>query len=65
MSDTDRLLVDTIFGKTRMWDTSDCTCIASGDCRFLSNFFDLNFISITSERKCKVLEVFLDMSLVK
>ena len=49
----------------RMWDMSDCTCMASGDRRFLGNFFDLNFISITFERKSKVLEVFLDISLVR
>ena len=49
----------------RMWDMSDCTCMASGDRRFLDNFFDLNFISITFERKSKVLEVFLDISLVR
>ena len=35
----------------RMWDMSDCTFMASGDRRFLGNFFDLNFISITFERK--------------
>ena len=33
---------------------SDCTCMASGDRRFLGNFFDLNFISITFKRKSKV-----------
>ena len=49
----------------RMWNMSDCTCMASGDRRFLGNFFDLNFISITFERKSKVLEVFLDISLVR
>ena len=48
----------------RMWDMSDCTCMASGECRFLGNFFDLNFISMTFERKSKVLKVFLDMSVV-
>ena len=53
------------FPLPRMWDMSDCTCMASGDRRFLGNFFDLNFISITFERKSKVLEVFLDMSLVR
>ena len=49
----------------RMWDMSDCTFMASGVCRFLGNFFVLNFISITFEMKSKVLEVFLDMSLVR
>ena len=47
-----------------MWDMSNSTCMASGVCRFLSNYFDLNFISITFERKSKVLKVFLDMSVV-
>ena len=49
----------------RMWDMSNCTCMASGDRRFLGNFFDLYFISLTFERKSKVLEAFLDMSLVR
>ena len=48
-----------------MWDMSNCTCMASGDCRFLGNFFDLYFISLTFERKSEVLEAFLDMSLVR
>ena len=48
-----------------MWDMSDCTCMAFGDCQFLGNFLGSNFISIMFERKSKVLEVFLDMSLVR
>ena len=51
--------------QSRMWDISNCTCMASGDRRFLGNFFDLYFISLTFERKSKVLEAFLDMSLVR
>ena len=51
--------------KVRMWDMSDCIFMASSDCRFLGNFIDLNFISITFERNSKVLEVFFGMSLVR
>ena len=32
---------------------------------FWGNFFDLYFISLTFERKSKVLEAFLDMSLAR
>ena len=51
--------------KYRMWDMSDCICMASGDRRFSGNFFALYFISITFERNFKVFKVFSDMSLVK
>ena len=42
-----------------MWDMFNCTCMASSDCRFPGNFFDLNFISITLERKSKVMTFIL------
>ena len=51
--------------KYRIWDMSNCTSMASGDCQFLGNFFDLNFISTTFERKSKVFVLFPDMSLVR
>ena len=35
-------------------DMSNCTCMASSDCRFSGNFFDLNFISIMIKRKSLV-----------
>ena len=55
---------DEVVTPGRMWDMSDCTCMASGDRRFSGNFFNLYFISITFERNFKVFKVFSDMSLV-
>ena len=49
----------------RMRDMSNCTCMASGDRRFLGDLFNSNFISTMFERKSKVFILFSDMSLVR